>query len=140
MSGGRLRGSVGVAWRYGIAESRAGGAADSIVQIVAFGTGIMVLLLLGIIRDDLNSDWRRSLPADLPNYFFVNIPPAEPRRLRAVPEGARRPDRPRPAHDPRAPDRYQRPARWRILQFAGERGEELRDPRAEPHLVRRARR
>ena len=44
---------------------------------MAFGAGIMVLLLLGIIRDDLNGDWRRTLPADLPNYFFVNIPPAE---------------------------------------------------------------
>jgi putative ABC transport system permease protein len=25
----------------------------------------------------LNSDWRRTLPANLPNYFFINIPPAE---------------------------------------------------------------
>ena len=73
---GRLRGSVGVAWRYGVANlSRR--RAESIVQIVAFGTGIMVLLLLSIIRNDLNSDWRRTLPANLPNYFFINIPPAE---------------------------------------------------------------
>lgn len=73
---GRLRGSVGVAWRYGIANlSRR--RAESVVQIVAFGTGIMVLLLLSIIRGDLNSDWRRTLPANLPNFFFVNIPPAE---------------------------------------------------------------
>src|SRR5437879_12620271 len=73
---GRLRGRVGVAWRYGVANlSRR--RAESLVQIVAFGTGIMVLLLLGIIRDDLSSDWRRSLPANLPNYFFINIPPAE---------------------------------------------------------------
>src|SRR5207248_7950212 len=73
---GRLRGRVGVAWRYGVANlSRR--RAESLVQIVAFGTGIMVLLLLGIIRDDLNSDWRRTLPADIPNYFFVNIPPAD---------------------------------------------------------------
>ena len=50
---------------------------ESLVQIVAFGTGIMVLLLLGIVRDDLNSDWRRTLPADIPNYFFVNIPPPD---------------------------------------------------------------
>ena len=35
----------------------------------------MVLLLLGIVRDDLSSDWRRTLPADIPNYFFINIPP-----------------------------------------------------------------
>ena len=73
---GRLRGRVGVAWRYGIANlSRR--RAESIVQIVAFGTGIMVLLLLSIIRNDLNSDWRHTLPVNLPNYFFINIPPAE---------------------------------------------------------------
>jgi putative ABC transport system permease protein len=72
----RLRGRVGVAWRFGVANlSRR--RAESVVQLVAFGTGIMVLLLLGIIRDDLNSDWRRTLPPDLPNYFFINIPPAE---------------------------------------------------------------
>ena len=73
---GRLRGSVGVAWRYGVANlSRR--RAESVVQIVAFGTGIMVLLLLSIIRGDLNSDWRHTLPANLPNFFFINIPPAE---------------------------------------------------------------
>jgi putative ABC transport system permease protein len=73
---GKLRGRVGVAWRYGVANlSRR--RAESLVQIVAFGTGIMVLLLLGIIRGDLSSDWRRSLPSNLPNYFFINIPPGE---------------------------------------------------------------
>jgi putative ABC transport system permease protein len=73
---GRLRGRVGVAWRFGVANlSRR--RAESLVQLVAFGTGIMVLLLLSIIRADLNSEWRRTLPPDLPNYFFINIPPAE---------------------------------------------------------------
>ena len=71
-----LRGSVGVSWRYGIANlSRR--RAESVVQIVAFGLGIMVLLLLAVVRTDLLNDWRRSLPTDLPNYFFINIPPAE---------------------------------------------------------------
>lgn len=71
---GRLRAHAGIAWRYGVASlSRRRG--ESIVQLVAFGTGIMALLLLGIIRNDLDGDWRRSLPADLPNYFFINIPP-----------------------------------------------------------------
>ncbi|MGH8239615.1 MAG: ABC transporter permease, partial [Steroidobacteraceae bacterium] len=73
---GRLRGTVGVAWRYGVANlSRR--RAESLVQIVAFGTGIMVLLLLGLVRNDLANDWRLSLPPNLPNYFFVNIPSAE---------------------------------------------------------------
>ena len=73
---GSFRGAVGVSWRYGIANlSRR--RAESVVQIVAFGLGIMVLLLLAVVRNDLLADWRRSLPVDLPNYFFINIPPAE---------------------------------------------------------------
>jgi putative ABC transport system permease protein len=69
-----LRGTVGVSWRYGVANlSRR--RAESIVQIVAFGLGIMILLLLAVVRNDLLSDWRKSLPADLPNFFFINIPP-----------------------------------------------------------------
>ncbi|MFO1427055.1 MAG: FtsX-like permease family protein [Steroidobacteraceae bacterium] len=71
-----LRGSVGVSWRYGVANlSRR--RAESVLQLVAFGLGIMVLLLLAVVRNDLLDDWRKSLPADLPNFFFINIPPAE---------------------------------------------------------------
>jgi len=69
----RVRGSAGVAWRYGIANL-ARRRAESVTQIVAFGLGIMLLLALAILRDDLVTDWRASLPADVPNYFFVNIP------------------------------------------------------------------
>ena len=76
LAAGRLRGSVGVSWRYGLANLRRR-RADSLVQIVAFGTGLMVLLLLGLVRTDLQNDWRRTLPADAPNYFFINIPPAD---------------------------------------------------------------
>jgi putative ABC transport system permease protein len=73
---GRLRGRVGIAWRFGVANlSRR--RSESLIQIVAFGTGIMVLLLLAIVRDDLNSDWRHTLPANVPNYFFINIPPSD---------------------------------------------------------------
>jgi putative ABC transport system permease protein len=73
---GRLRGRVGVAWRYGVANlSRR--RTESVLQIVAFGTGIMVLLMLGIVRNHVQDSWRRSLPENLPNYFFVNIPPDE---------------------------------------------------------------
>lgn len=73
---GAMRGSVGVSWRYGIANlSRR--RAESVVQIVAFGLGLMVLLLLAVVRNDLLDDWRRSLPSNLPNFFFINIPPDE---------------------------------------------------------------
>lgn len=77
---GRLRGGVGVAWRYGLANvSRRG--AGSVVQIVAFGLGLMVLLLLAVVRGDLLTDWRRSLPPDVPNNFLVNIRPDERQSL-----------------------------------------------------------
>ncbi len=73
---GRLRGGVGVSWRYGLANvSRRG--PESIAQVVAFGLGLMVLLLLAVVRNDLVEDWRRSLPADTPNHFLINIPAAE---------------------------------------------------------------
>jgi putative ABC transport system permease protein len=73
---GRLRGGVGIAWRYGLANvSRRGGG--SVVQIVAFGLGLMVLLLLAVVRGDLLADWRRSLPANVPNNFLINIRPEE---------------------------------------------------------------
>ncbi len=77
---GRLRGGVGVAWRYGLANvSRRGGS--SVVQIVAFGLGLMVLLVLAVVRGDLLSDWRRSLANDVPNNFLINIRPEERKPL-----------------------------------------------------------
>ena len=73
---GRLRGAVGVAWRYGVANLARRGR-ESVVQVVAFGLGLMVLLLLAVVRNDLLEDWRASLPADTPNYFMINIPAAD---------------------------------------------------------------
>jgi putative ABC transport system permease protein len=63
----------------------------SIGLIVAFGLGVLLLLLLAILRGDLLRDWRTSLPANAPNYFFVNIPAAQRDafRSRLVSEGAR---------------------------------------------------
>jgi putative ABC transport system permease protein len=75
----RLRGGVGVAWRYGLANIARRGR-ESIVQIVAFGLGLMVLLLLAVVRTDLLEDWRASLPDNVPNHFLINIRPDE--RLR----------------------------------------------------------
>lgn len=89
----RFRGAGGVAWRYGLANiSRRG--RESVVQIVAFGLGLMVLLLLTIVRNDVLADWRRTLPDDAPNYFLLNIEPQDwdgiaalfERELSAVPE------------------------------------------------------
>ncbi len=72
----RFRGGVGVSWRYGLANLGRR-RTESVVQLTAFALGIMMLLLLAVVRNDLLADWRRSLPADTPNFFFINIPPAE---------------------------------------------------------------
>ncbi|MGQ0383571.1 MAG: ABC transporter permease [Gammaproteobacteria bacterium] len=73
---GRLRGAVGVAWRYGLANLARRGR-ESVVQVVAFGLGLMVLLLLAVVRTDLLEDWRASLPEETPNFFMINIPADE---------------------------------------------------------------
>ncbi|MCH9670216.1 MAG: ABC transporter permease [Gammaproteobacteria bacterium] len=71
-----LRDSVGVAWRFGFANiARRGGASH--IQIVAFGLGIMALMLLAFVRGDLLNAWQNSLPPDTPNYFLVNVQPHE---------------------------------------------------------------
>ncbi len=68
----RLRGRVGVAWRFGLANiaRRAGG---SVVQVVALGLGIMVMLVLTLVQRELLADWRASLAPEAPNQFVVNI-------------------------------------------------------------------
>jgi putative ABC transport system permease protein len=53
------------------------------VQIVAFGLGFMVLLLLALVRNDLLRDWKASLPEGAPNYFMINIRPDEGEAVRA---------------------------------------------------------
>jgi putative ABC transport system permease protein len=73
---GQARSGVGVAWRYGFANvSRRG--RDSAVQVVAFGLGITVLLLLTLVRTDLLEGWRATLDDEAPNHFLINIQPHE---------------------------------------------------------------
>ena len=73
---GRFRGMAGVAWRYGLANLNRRGR-ESVVQVVAFGLGLMVLMLLTLVRNDLMDTWRASLPVDAPNQFMINIQPHE---------------------------------------------------------------
>jgi putative ABC transport system permease protein len=73
---GRFRSGVGVAWRYGLANVARRGR-DSAVQVVAFGLGLTVLLLLTLVRTDLLEGWRETLDKDAPNHFLINIQPHE---------------------------------------------------------------
>ena len=74
------RGAAG-ALRLGLAAV-ARRARGSVVQVVAFGLGLMVILLLSIVRADLLAAWVRSLPPDAPNQFLINIEPAQLPELR----------------------------------------------------------
>jgi len=67
-----FRQHVGVAWRFGLANI-ARRPLSSVIQIVAFGLGIMVLLLLSTVRTDLINSWQGNLPPDAANHFLINV-------------------------------------------------------------------
>lgn len=69
---GRLSADGTTAWHYGLKNLGRHGH-GAVVQVMAFGLGLMVLLLLTVVRSDLLQGWRDSLPADAPNRFVVNI-------------------------------------------------------------------
>ncbi|MGH8397180.1 MAG: ABC transporter permease [Gammaproteobacteria bacterium] len=69
-----LRHNAGAGWRYGLANLNRH-QRDAVILMVAFSIGLMVLLLLGLVRGDLLSNWRTTLPANTPNNFIINIQP-----------------------------------------------------------------
>ncbi|MCB1882272.1 MAG: ABC transporter permease, partial [Gammaproteobacteria bacterium] len=73
---GGMRGRTAMSWRFGLANV-ARRARLSVVQTTAIGLGIAVLLLLGLVRDDLLGQWRARLPPRAPNQFLINIQPDE---------------------------------------------------------------
>ena len=64
----------GITWRFGLANLRRRPLASSL-QIGALALGLTSLLLLTVVRGDLLTDWRASLPPDAPNQFLVNVLP-----------------------------------------------------------------
>ncbi|MGA9852914.1 MAG: FtsX-like permease family protein [Gammaproteobacteria bacterium] len=69
-----VRHNAGAGWRYGLANLNRH-RRNAIILMVAFGVGLMALLLLGLVRGDLLSSWRTSLPSNAPNQFIINIQP-----------------------------------------------------------------
>ena len=64
------------AWRFALTSLKRRPAA-SVVQMVALALGLMALLLLTVIRQDMLAAWRQSSPADAPNHFMINIQPEQ---------------------------------------------------------------
>jgi len=60
-------GIAGVKRRFGL----------SVMQMIGFSIGLMVLMLLALVRNDLINNWQASLPADAPNRFLINIQEAQ---------------------------------------------------------------
>lgn len=48
-----------------------------ILQVSAFGLGLLALLLLSVVGGDLLENWQRELPDDAPNMFLINIQPEQ---------------------------------------------------------------
>ncbi|POZ61039.1 ABC transporter permease, partial [Chromobacterium alticapitis] len=65
-----------VGWRYGIANL-ARRRWLAVLQIASLSVGLMALLTLTVVRDDLIGAWQRSVPADAPNKFVINIQPGQ---------------------------------------------------------------
>ena len=80
---GRSRGGVGIAWRFGLANVARRGR-DSAVQVVAFGLGLTVLLLLTFVRTDLLAVWQQTLDENAPNHFMINIQPQETESIAGI--------------------------------------------------------
>lgn len=72
----RLPLNVGVGWRFGLRNvARRRGL--SVAQIVALSLGLMALMLLTVVRNDLLTAWDKSVPAEAPNRFIINIQPEQ---------------------------------------------------------------
>ncbi|MDF1766488.1 MAG: ABC transporter permease [Gammaproteobacteria bacterium] len=73
-----LRSSSAVGMRAGSAWKLAMSAArrrrkQNVLQVMVFSITIMSLLILGLLRSDLISDWQAQLPEGTPNHFMMNI-------------------------------------------------------------------
>jgi len=71
---GAFRAHLFAEWRFGVTNLMRR-PMSSVAQVIAFGLGIMVLLLFSVVRDDLLNEWGNSLPDDAPNRFLINIQP-----------------------------------------------------------------
>ncbi|MEN9848035.1 MAG: hypothetical protein RL368_775 [Pseudomonadota bacterium] len=73
---GKLRLGSQITWRFGLANL-VRRSESSTLQLVAFGMGMMALLLLAVVRVDLLAAWQHQFTAGTPNQFLVNILPEQ---------------------------------------------------------------
>ena len=69
---GKLPLATAVGWRHG-AANLARRPWLAVIQIAALSVSLMALLTLTVVRDDLIGAWQRSVPADAPDSFLINL-------------------------------------------------------------------
>ncbi len=81
-----LRGSralsmqAGSVWRLGIANVLRRRWL-SLLQIIVFGIGFMLLAVMVLLRTSLLHEWQLQIPSNAPNVFLINIAPGEVEKL-----------------------------------------------------------
>nr|WP_281504097.1 FtsX-like permease family protein [Chromohalobacter beijerinckii] len=75
------------AWRLG-ARQLARRRHASLGQLLAFSVTFAAMAIIVLVRGDLVTAWESQLPEDTPNYFAINIQPAEREGFREIVEGA----------------------------------------------------
>jgi putative ABC transport system permease protein len=70
----RVVGEGNGAWKLGLASLRRR-STMTVAQVAGFSLGLMALILLALVRNDLLQNWQASLPEDAPNRFIINIQP-----------------------------------------------------------------
>ncbi|WP_305464094.1 ABC transporter permease [Photobacterium leiognathi] len=63
---------------YALALSRVNRSkAKTATQLAALTCSLMLLAVIGLLRNELLADWKNTLPADAPNVFAINIAPEQ---------------------------------------------------------------
>lgn len=74
---------AGSGWRLGLAAITRRWR-ETLLQVMVLATGIMALLLLTVVRDQLLGAWQATIPADAPNRFVINLTPEQVPRLQRL--------------------------------------------------------
>lgn len=67
---------AGSSWRLAMAGLQRRAQQNS-MQMLSFSVAVMLFLLVLALRHELLADWQRQLPDDAPNFFVVNVAPAQ---------------------------------------------------------------